>query len=317
MLLLFKKLIKKILASRKNVKNKLLNHLVKDSGGLTLLDIGAAGEIQPRWEPIAKQLEYIGVEPDERTSSKLLNDLKCKSYQIINSVAWSKKDHVEFYLTNKPQLSSAFIPDENFINKFPYPERFKIQSTITIETSTLDDVITDQEIDFIKLDIQGAEIDALKGLEKNLEKCLGLELEVEFSSIYKDQPLFGAVDQHLKHKGFEFIDFTNICRWERKNLNSYGQAVFGDGLWLRTPEYITSENKQKALKYISICTLYGRLDLAYRTLELLELKPSKKYLNNLKTLKQIQNNVRKIHLFSNRLLRLSSHDDLTRSHLIY
>ena len=52
--------------------------------------------------------------------------------------------------------------------------------------------------------------------------------------MYINQPLFGQVNDFLRKQGFEFIDFTNICRWERKIYNSYGQIIFGDGLWLRS-----------------------------------------------------------------------------------
>ena len=44
------------------------------SGGeVCLLDIGAAGEVEPRWKPFIQFLNYTGVEPDERSRSTLLN----------------------------------------------------------------------------------------------------------------------------------------------------------------------------------------------------------------------------------------------------
>ena len=44
-------------------------------------------------------------------------------------------------------------------------------------------------------------------------------------------------------KGFEFIDFVNLCRWERNDyLNTFGHCTYGDALFLRAPEKIDFEN---------------------------------------------------------------------------
>lgn len=36
---------------------------------LTLLDIGAAGGVQPRWKQITRKTGYIGFEPDARSNA--------------------------------------------------------------------------------------------------------------------------------------------------------------------------------------------------------------------------------------------------------
>jgi len=70
------------------------------------------------------------------------------------------------------------------------------------------------DLDFIKLDTQGSELDILKGSDKILRSPLiGLEIEMEFISLYKDQPLFGDVVNFLGSKNFQFIDFIHLQRW--------------------------------------------------------------------------------------------------------
>ena len=48
---------------------KYLNALksLPNNGEITLIDIGAAGDIEPRWKPFEEFLNYIGFEPDERS----------------------------------------------------------------------------------------------------------------------------------------------------------------------------------------------------------------------------------------------------------
>ena len=67
---------------------------------------------------------------------------------------------------------------------------------------------------------------------ENSLKCIGLEIEVEFALVYEGQPLFGDLPKYF-NIGFEFIDFTSIHRWERKELNNYGQCIFSDGFDVR------------------------------------------------------------------------------------
>jgi hypothetical protein len=40
--------------------------------GVSLIDIGAAGDLQPRFKAIEKYLNYYGFEPDSRSRKKLL-----------------------------------------------------------------------------------------------------------------------------------------------------------------------------------------------------------------------------------------------------
>ena len=54
-------------------KNKIFSQIIQQSGGITLLDLGAAGEIEPRWRSLTKNLNYIGFEADDSSFSKLSN----------------------------------------------------------------------------------------------------------------------------------------------------------------------------------------------------------------------------------------------------
>ena len=51
---LFIRILKKIFKVRRNKKNILLREIAKESDSLTLLDIGSAGDIEPRRIPIAE-----------------------------------------------------------------------------------------------------------------------------------------------------------------------------------------------------------------------------------------------------------------------
>ncbi len=68
--------------------------------------------------------------------------------------------------------------------------------------------------------------------------ALNLKRSLFSYQLYEDQPQFRDICAHLVSKGYEFVDFVNICRWERDGFAVLGQAVFGDGLFLRSLMYL-------------------------------------------------------------------------------
>ena len=314
---LIRSILKKVWQRKINKKNNLLRKLAKETQNITLLDIGSAGGIEPRWKPIAEELHFIGIEPDQRSSIELIKKCDFKKYQIINSVIWSDKKEISFNLCNKPEVSSVFKPNRKFLDLFPNSQRFEIIKTLDLKSTTLDNELKTIEIDFAKIDIQGGELYALMGMENHLSKCIGLEVEAEFSVVYEGQPLFGDLQKYLQSIGFEFIDFTSLHRWERKQLNNYGQCIFSDGLWMRTPEYIAKHLPHKYLEYILVCSLYGRYDLANEIIEIVKPKLTMSYKKTLNKLIKIQKRTRTYHYYFNLFIKFISGNHELNMHLIY
>ncbi len=231
--------------------------------GITLVDIGAAGDIQARWKKIERLIDYIGFEPDERSRNQLLSkENNCKSYKILPFAVWEETGQIKINFCRKPEASSFYTPNFALFNRYRNPKRVDVLSVESIKATTLDDLSLGNS-DFIKIDIQGGELNALRGGQKSLKDTLGLELEVEFLPIYVDQPLFGEICSFLADHGFEFTDFPNLARWGRDSRSGFGQCVLGDALFLRTPESVASTSGidfQSLSKYLSICLVYNRFD---------------------------------------------------------
>ena len=313
-----KGLIKKFLNIIFNSEDTLIKELDKQGFNINLLDIGAAGNIEPRWLKIAKYIKYIGIEPDDRSNKDLCNNYNCKSYQATDNFLWDKQADLTFYICKKPTCSSLLKPNREFLDKFKDANRHNIVEKKKIKSSTIHNEFPQIEIDFIKIDTQGAELKILKGGEEEIAHCLGLEIEVQFAELYKNASLFDQINSYLQFKDFIFMDFVNLSRWERYEYNSFGQIAFGDGLWLRTPEYINKYQSNKLYKYIAICSLYGRYDLIRKLIEIQNLKLEKNTLIALKKQLKKQRFLRRIHsIFSRILGYISGNNSTIRSHLIY
>jgi len=93
--------------------------------------------------------------------------------------------------------------------------KFKLESyaqrEIEVEATTLADYLRERRlpgIDLLWMDIQGAELAALRGLGDRLADLRLAQLEVEFEEIYSGQPLFPEVRDFLCRRGFRFLGFT-------------------------------------------------------------------------------------------------------------
>ncbi len=279
-----KRILRNLLARRRSALGKRCADAVGavlSGDAIVLLDVGASGGVIPRWSPYRANIAFIGVEPDARSVSALLNSPEStlfRSYEIFPFGAWNETGAVRISFTRKPMCSSHFAPNMPFLSRFQEAERFDIVGSTEVDCRTVDDLLSrsGRSVDFIKLDLEGGELAVLEGATKSIEGCLGLHIEVCFQAIRDGQPLFGDIENFLQRRGIEFVDFVALIRWERNSFRGLGQAIFGDALFLRAPENVvalTGEHvltARRARAYVAVLMIYERFDLATRFIDLLK-----------------------------------------------
>lgn len=100
-----------------------------------------------------------------------------------------------------------------------------------IESITIDQYCNDNNInniDILKMDIQGSELSALRGAEKFLlNYTISLiYTEVEFIKIYEDQPLYHDVAFYLENLNYKLFNLYNY------NYLENGQLAWADAIFL-------------------------------------------------------------------------------------
>ncbi len=86
-----------------------------------------------------------------------------------------------------------------------------VQKETKVPATRLDTFMEEKNlggIDILWLDAQGAELKILKGLGKKLRTVRLINTEVEFTEIYKGQPMYRDIRDFLTENGFEFYGFT-------------------------------------------------------------------------------------------------------------
>jgi FkbM family methyltransferase len=132
---------------------------------------------------------------------------------IEHAVVSDTIETVKFNRSNNGQSSSIL---ELGLHKQFHPHVWYVESH-EVQTKMLKDIICNYDIDynFLNLDIQGAELKALKGMEQYLEKVDYIYTEVNSDYVYEKCALVGELDQYLQQFGLHRVE-TKWCenyRW--------------------------------------------------------------------------------------------------------
>ncbi len=127
---------------------------------------------------------------------------------------------VKLNITNNGQSSSILDLEKH---KIHHPSIFVTES-VEVVSKRMDTLISENNInildfDFINLDIQGAELLAIKGFGDLLLHIKYIYTEINTNSLYKNCALVWEIDEYLKEYGFQRVE-TNMTEFE------WGDALY-------------------------------------------------------------------------------------------
>jgi hypothetical protein len=91
-----------------------------------------------------------------------------------------------------------------------------------IKVSTLDEIFLNEKIShpiLIKMDVQGYELEVLKGANDLLKKIDYLLLEVSENEMYQNQPTEKIIVEYLKNFNFEIYRSNDWLKIQNTNFN--------------------------------------------------------------------------------------------------
>lgn len=251
-------------------------------------DVGARGGIEAHpWNPFVNLMNIISFEPDDEEYRLLIAD-KRDGDKIFNYAVYKETGKVILNLTKSRAYSSIYKPNFEFLRDYPDSDRLTIEKVTSVDAIALDELYDQnkiQDIDFIKIDVQGAALDVIMGGKRILgDNVLGMEVEVEFQPLYKHQPLFSNIDQIVRESFNLEIQDIRKTYWKRSEGIGIGpikgQLIYGDVLYFRSPQEIIGLcnrlSKERAYEKIVMAWLmgfaYGYIDYAlcllnHRTVE--------------------------------------------------
>jgi FkbM family methyltransferase len=167
-----------------------------------IVDVGVAGGT-PELYAAFPTARLVLVEPLQEWRDPLQQRLASRSVDVITAAAGPRSGEIEIGVHRVPELSSVIGPRPNDASELR-PRR--------VPMVRLDDVARDLGLTgqtLLKLDVEGAELEVLKGAGELLGLCELVLLEVAFVQLIDAAPLFHDVVDALHHFGFEVADLYN------------------------------------------------------------------------------------------------------------
>jgi FkbM family methyltransferase len=174
---------------------------------LVVVDVGCReGEAQS-WAPYGSKVRLIGFEPDVDECERLEREFDGPAERhFLPFALGAEPGTATLHVTRSAQSSSLYEPSRAVIDVHPQLTAHEEIGRREIPVTTLDAWVGETSEanlpHFLKLDVQGAELDVLRGAERSLRRVRVIQAEVEFAALYEGQPLFGDVDAYLRERGF-------------------------------------------------------------------------------------------------------------------
>lgn len=199
-------------------------------------DVGGAEGIPGHWRVFDGSVFFYVFEPHPASLARLQASYAAgphsELYCVLGDALSGTGGPRTFYRTNEPTGSSLLVPNKAVIGPYAGETYFFPCSESTIETRRLDDVLRERSepvLDLIKLDIQGAELEVLRGLgESRLNSLLLVEAEVGLHGAYVGQGTFGEIDALLRGHGLDCYDVRVARTYLRRNgrIDGYQKDIF-------------------------------------------------------------------------------------------
>ncbi len=244
------------------------------------------------WQIFAPNLSIYGFDADADACDEANAELEARQInwkEIHIPLAIGKAiEERTLYVTKHPMCSSLYAPNEPYLERLAgLPELVNLDFSFEIDTTTLDTFCQEEgvnEIDFMQIDVQGADLDVLEGAT-NILNCgtLAIQIEVEFSHLYTNQPLFADVDTFLRKHDFTLFDLSRSYRLRARSpirsLVREGQLLWGDAFYFRDLMRDDMDKRLKSpdrmLKLACIADIMNFPDYALEILEYLTLQYGK------------------------------------------
>ncbi len=175
----------------------------------------------------------LAIEPIPRLANTLKVKYANETRVTVHQLALGAESKpVSFNILDSPGSSSILTPTDEL--RYYHPGVMNIDQTITVSQIRLDNLISG-EVDILKLDLQGYELEALKGCGDLLTRIKTITLEVEFLMLYEGQPLFAEIDLFLRKHDFRLFNLYEL--WTQSD----GQLTAGDAVYLNQKYFPRNE----------------------------------------------------------------------------
>jgi FkbM family methyltransferase len=183
--------------------------------------------------------EIVGFEPNAEALARLARQKGPRETYLPYAIGDGRQHTL--YRCQSEGMTSLLQPNPEVLSLIHgFSVWGQVVRTELVETKRLDDIPETAALDYLKMDIQGAELMVLQHATDRLRHALVVHTEVEFLPMYVGQPLFSDVDQFLRQHGFVLHRFNPLATRAvvplavaNKPYEGYGQLFWADAVFMR------------------------------------------------------------------------------------
>jgi FkbM family methyltransferase len=247
---------------------------------LTCLDVGARGGLKGDLLPIAFAVDAVGFEPDAEECARLnarIDKGPWRSLSYLPTGLSGGAGRRTLHLTRRRGTSSALVADLAVAARYGRAEYYAPDGEVEFDTLTLDEAVRAHGLArpaFLKIDIEGMELEVFRAAPRTLAGLLGLRVETCFIAGRIGQPLYHELEGFLRGAGFAPMGWLELHHWRRSTRvkhpaaapgpipYSRGQLAHGDMLYLRDPETLPDGDAEPLIQAAAIALCYEQVDHA-------------------------------------------------------
>ena len=217
--------------------------------------------------------DVVGFEPNREALARLAAMKGPNELYLPHSVGDGQRHTLNY--CQAPGMTSLLQPNPEVLGLFHgFPDWGKVVATEPVDTVRLDDIEATRGVELLKLDIQGAELMALRHGQHRLRDVLVVQTEVEFLPLYVDQPLFSEIELFLRPFGLMFHRFyPTVSRVVRPLVvgndiyAGLSQVVWADAVFIRDITKLDSLADEQLLGMATILhDCYSSIDVTLHLL---------------------------------------------------
>tara|TARA_Y100001970_G_scaffold293550_1_gene441143 strand:- start:3684 stop:4550 length:867 start_codon:yes stop_codon:yes gene_type:complete len=208
------------------------------------------------FSPFAFAIDVIGFEPEPMAFEEMSPSGLWRSEKFFE-IALGGPDTSSILQVPRDPTGASFLEHDTAIGaRYGLDDLFQVERTVDIKTVTIDYAVANLGVPkptLLKLDVEGIELDILKGSGEALKSIVAIKLEAGYIRHRIGQPLAGELIAFLEGQGLYAVDIVEEARWRKrpwagdpclvKRNPSYsrGRLVQADIIFLREPETVTPD----------------------------------------------------------------------------
>jgi len=243
---------------------------------LTVADVGAVFGPDPRWLQLGPgTCRFLTFEPDKRSHE----EAPAGPFETLAlaTALGREKGEATLHLTAGEFASSLYPPNAAALERFCTWPWHAVVGQDVLAVDTLDNCLAANpgwQPDFIKTDVEGADLDVLLGGVGALVGAMGVQAEAAFIERNVGTPQFAQIDGFLTGHGFTLFQLLRE-HWVRSNgllgASSRPQVIWADVIYFRDwslvrarAEALTDPAAREGLvlRYVAMLLVHGHHDTA-------------------------------------------------------